>query len=91
MAGEKRQSVSLWDLWAKREINRNAAGINTSFVLGLQEINGSLLYLNLGGEFGGSLALRHAHALAGRNPERGKRLRVHCGARRIEEHAGASH
>lgn len=62
MAGEKRQSVSLWDLWAKREINRNAAGINTSFVLGLQEINGSLLYLNLGGEFGG-LASHEPHSL----------------------------
>jgi S-DNA-T family DNA segregation ATPase FtsK/SpoIIIE len=62
MAGEKRQSVSLWDLWAKREFNRNAAGINTSFVLGLQEINGSLLYLNLGGEFGG-LASHEPHSL----------------------------
>ncbi len=62
MAGEKRQSVSLWDLWAKRQINRNAAGINTSFVLGLQEINGSLLYLNLGGEFGG-LSSHEPHSL----------------------------
>jgi DNA segregation ATPase FtsK/SpoIIIE, S-DNA-T family len=62
MAGEKRQSVSLWDLWAKREINRNAAGINTSFVLGLQEINGSLLYLNLGSEFGG-LSSHEPHSL----------------------------
>jgi S-DNA-T family DNA segregation ATPase FtsK/SpoIIIE len=53
IASAKRQSVSLWDLWSRRGINRNAAGINTSFVLGLQEINGSLLYLNLGGEFGG--------------------------------------
>lgn len=62
MAGEKRQSVSLWDLWAKRQINRNAAGINTSFVLGLQEINGSLLYLNLGSDFGG-LSSHEPHSL----------------------------
>lgn len=62
MAGDKRQSVSLWDLWAKRQINRNAAGINTSFVLGLQEINGSLLYLNLGSEFGG-LSSHEPHSL----------------------------
>jgi S-DNA-T family DNA segregation ATPase FtsK/SpoIIIE len=62
IAGAKRQSVSLWDLWAKRLINRNAAGINTSFVLGLQEINGSILYLNLGGEFGG-LASHEPHSL----------------------------
>lgn len=62
IAGSKRQSVSLWDLWARRSLNRNAAGINTSFVLGLQEINGSLLYLNLGGEFGG-LASHEPHSL----------------------------
>ena len=62
IAGAKRQSVSLWDLWSRRGINRNAAGINTSFVLGLQEINGSLLYLNLGGEYGG-LASHEPHSL----------------------------
>ena len=62
IASAKRQSVSLWDLWSRRELNRNAAGINTSFVLGLQEINGSLLYLNLGGEFGG-LASHEPHSL----------------------------
>jgi len=62
IAGIKRQAVSLWDLWAKRQLNRNVAGINTSFVLGLQEINGSLLYLNLGGEFGG-LSSHEPHSL----------------------------
>lgn len=62
VAGEKRQSVSLWELWARRSLNRNAAGINTSFVLGLQEINGSILYLNLGGEFGG-LSSHEPHSL----------------------------
>lgn len=62
VAGEKRQSVSLWELWARRALNRNAAGINTSFVLGLQEINGSILYLNLGSEFGG-LSSHEPHSL----------------------------
>ena len=62
IASAKRQSVSLWDLWSRRGINRNAAGINTSFVLGLQEINGSLLYLNLGAEYGG-LASHEPHSL----------------------------
>lgn len=62
IASAKRQSVSLWDLWSRRGINRNVAGINTSFVLGLQEINGSLLYLNLGGEYGG-LASHEPHSL----------------------------
>ncbi len=62
VAGSKRQSVSLWDLWSHRELNRNVAGINTSFLLGLQEINGALLYLNLGAEFGG-LSSHDPHSL----------------------------
>lgn len=53
IASEKRQSVSLWDLWARRQLNRNTAGINVSFVIGIQEVNGELLYLNLGGDFAG--------------------------------------
>lgn len=62
VAGAKRQAVSLWELWARRELNRNLAGINTSFLLGLQEINGALLYLNLGAEFGG-LSSHEPHSL----------------------------
>lgn len=62
VAGSKRQAVSLWELWSRRELNRNAAGINTSFLLGLQEINGALLYLNLGTEFGG-LSSHEPHSL----------------------------
>jgi S-DNA-T family DNA segregation ATPase FtsK/SpoIIIE len=62
IAGAKRQAVSLWELWSRRELNRNVAGINTSFLLGLQEINGALLYLNLGAEFGG-LSSHEPHSL----------------------------
>lgn len=62
VAGAKRQAVSLWELWARRELNNNVAGVNTSFLLGLQEINGALLYLNLGGEFGG-LSSHEPHSL----------------------------
>lgn len=62
IAGDKRQAVSLWELWSRRELNRNVAGINTSFLLGLQEINGALLYLNLGTEFGG-LSSHEPHSL----------------------------
>lgn len=62
VAGTKRQAVSLWELWSRREVNRNVAGINTSFLLGLQEINGALLYLNLGSEFGG-LSSHEPHSL----------------------------
>jgi DNA segregation ATPase FtsK/SpoIIIE, S-DNA-T family len=62
VAGSKRQAVSLWELWSRRELNRNVADINTSFLLGLQEINGALLYLNLGAEFGG-LSSHEPHSL----------------------------
>jgi len=62
LAGDKRQAVSLWDVWAARAVNRNAAGINVSFIMGLQELNGSVLYLNLGGDFGG-LTQHEPHSL----------------------------
>jgi S-DNA-T family DNA segregation ATPase FtsK/SpoIIIE len=54
VARSQRQTVSLWDVWSKRQLNRNAAGLNTSFVLGLKELDGEILYLNLGSGFGGS-------------------------------------
>lgn len=53
VARPSRQIVSLWEVWRRRELNRNAAGLNTSFVLGLRELDGEVLYLNLGGAFGG--------------------------------------
>ncbi|WP_338770071.1 FtsK/SpoIIIE domain-containing protein [Massilia sp. METH4] len=53
LAGERRQAVSLWNVWHTRRINRNVAGINGSLILGFQELNGSVLYLNLTGDFGG--------------------------------------
>lgn len=62
LAGDKRQAVSLWDVWAARKVNRNAAGINVSFIMGLQELNGAVLYLNLGGDFGG-LTQHEPHSL----------------------------
>ena len=54
VARPQRQTVSLWDVWARRELNRNAAGLNTSFVVGLRELDGEVLYLNLGSAFGGA-------------------------------------
>jgi S-DNA-T family DNA segregation ATPase FtsK/SpoIIIE len=54
VARPQRQTVSLWDVWARRDLNRNAAGLNTSFVLGLRELDGEILYLNLGSAFGGA-------------------------------------
>ncbi|KQW70834.1 cell division protein FtsK [Phenylobacterium sp. Root77] len=53
VARPHRQTVSMWDVWSRREFNRNAVGVNTSFVLGLKELDGDILYLNLGGPFAG--------------------------------------
>lgn len=53
VARPQRQTVSMWDVWARRTLNRNAVGVNTSFVLGLKELDGDILYLNLGGPFAG--------------------------------------
>ncbi len=47
IARPKRETVSLWDVWTRRAINRKSSGLNLSFVLGTREIDGELLYLNL--------------------------------------------
>jgi S-DNA-T family DNA segregation ATPase FtsK/SpoIIIE len=75
VAGTKRQAVSLWELWKRRELNRNIAGINTSYLLGLQEINGALLYLNLGAEFGG-LSSHEPHSLVAGSTGSGKSVLI---------------
>jgi S-DNA-T family DNA segregation ATPase FtsK/SpoIIIE len=65
VARPQRQTVSLWDLWARRAINENTIGINTSFVIGLKELDGEILYLNLGGGFGGEPAHEPHTLIAG--------------------------
>jgi S-DNA-T family DNA segregation ATPase FtsK/SpoIIIE len=54
VARPERETVSLWDVWSRRTLNRNAAGINTAFVIGLRELDGEVLYLNLGSAFPGT-------------------------------------
>lgn len=53
LARPHRQSISLADVWKVRKVQFNASGLNMSFVIGVKEIDGELLYLNLGGEFEG--------------------------------------
>jgi DNA segregation ATPase FtsK/SpoIIIE, S-DNA-T family len=51
VARPQRQIISLQEVWAKRKINRSPSGVNLSFVIGVKEIDGELLYLNLGSSF----------------------------------------
>jgi S-DNA-T family DNA segregation ATPase FtsK/SpoIIIE len=53
VARPQRQTVSLADVWKVRQANTTPAEINMSFVIGIKEIDGELLYLNLGKAFGG--------------------------------------
>jgi DNA segregation ATPase FtsK/SpoIIIE, S-DNA-T family len=51
IARPERQTISLQEVWAKRKVNYSSSGINLSLVVGVKEIDGELLYLNLGGGF----------------------------------------
>ncbi len=48
-----RETVSLKTLWAARKINRTTGVANLSFVIGVREVDGEILYLNLGSSFEG--------------------------------------
>lgn len=48
---DQREIVSLWDVWAKVP-ERRSDNVNLSFVVGLQELDGEILFLNLGESFG---------------------------------------
>ena len=50
VARPQREVVSLIQLWNQRKIN-NLGGVNLSFIIGIKEIDGELLYLNLGNSF----------------------------------------
>lgn len=51
VARPQRQVISLQEVWRKRKINRSNTDINLSFVIGIKELDGEILYLNLGSEF----------------------------------------
>ncbi|MGF7048385.1 S-DNA-T family DNA segregation ATPase FtsK/SpoIIIE [Paenibacillus sp. DS2015] len=53
LARPHRQGISLADVWNARKVQNDASGLNMSFVIGINEIDGEILYLNLGGEFEG--------------------------------------
>lgn len=53
----QRQAISLAEVWARRKLNL-VSGVNLSLVVGVKEVDGEILYLNLAKEFGG--LLQHA-------------------------------
>ncbi len=61
IARPERQPVSLAEAWAKRKVNSQLR-INLSLVVGLKEIDGAILHLNLGEGFEG-LQQHHPHTL----------------------------
>jgi len=53
LARPQRKTISLTEVWKRRKVQNNESRMNLSFVIGVKEIDGDLLYLNLGGEFEG--------------------------------------
>jgi DNA segregation ATPase FtsK/SpoIIIE, S-DNA-T family len=53
VARPQREVVPLWDVLRRREVNTTAGGMNTSFVVGVRELDGEILYLNLAERFAG--------------------------------------
>lgn len=43
---EKREAVPMWNLWKERKLERNKDGTNTKLILGLKELDGTILYLD---------------------------------------------
>lgn len=65
LARPRRQSISLADVWKVRKVQTNTSGLNMSFVIGVKEIDGELLYLNLGESLKVELSMLHTHSLRG--------------------------
>jgi S-DNA-T family DNA segregation ATPase FtsK/SpoIIIE len=52
IARPQRQAISLAEVWERRKLNL-VSGVNLSLVVGVKEIDGEILYLNLAREFEG--------------------------------------
>jgi S-DNA-T family DNA segregation ATPase FtsK/SpoIIIE len=49
----EREVIFLRDLWKRRKVDQIMHGMNMNFLIGVKEVDGELLYLNLGGAFEG--------------------------------------
>lgn len=46
LASPTREIISMWNMWKDREPHRNKDGTNTSLIVALKEVDGSVLYLD---------------------------------------------
>jgi len=53
IARPKRETITLSEVWRRRKLPENSSGMNMSFIVGIKEIDGEILYLNLGEPFSG--------------------------------------
>jgi DNA segregation ATPase FtsK/SpoIIIE, S-DNA-T family len=53
IARPEREVIYLRDLWKNRKVKQIMPGMNMNFLIGVKEVDGELLYLNLGGAFEG--------------------------------------
>lgn len=53
IARPERQIIYLRDLWKQRNLKQILSGMNMNLLIGVKEVDGELLYLNLGGPFEG--------------------------------------
>lgn len=51
VARPNRETVTLGDVWKIRKVESDSSEINMSFIIGIKEVDGEILYLNLGGTF----------------------------------------
>ncbi|MFD1449538.1 FtsK/SpoIIIE domain-containing protein [Oceanobacillus sojae] len=49
----ERETISLANVWNTRSLKNDVKDTNLNFVMGVKEVDGELLYLNLGAPFGG--------------------------------------
>ena len=77
VARPSRTILRLRDLWRQRALPVSAPRTNTSLLLGARESNGELLYLNVGGSFGGQQP-HGPHTLIAGETGSGKGVLVQC-------------
>lgn len=71
IARDQRETVSLLDVWKQRELFSVPSEMNACFVLGIKEMDGEILYLNLGKQLEG-IASHAPHTLIAGSTGSGK-------------------